>query len=71
MPLKVNLQKLQKSQATSQNYTFFINCKVSVFFVSLSFIHKELASLGLDRLKQALQALGLKCGGWVLKLSMC
>ena len=27
---------------------------------------KELASLGLDRLKQALQALGLKCGGWVL-----
>lgn len=27
---------------------------------------QELASLGLDRLKSALMALGLKCGGWVL-----
>ena len=30
--------------------------KVSLFF-------QELASLGLDRLKSALMALGLKCGG--------
>jgi hypothetical protein len=27
---------------------------------------EELASLGLDRLKSALMALGLKCGGYVL-----
>ena len=29
---------------------------------------EELASLGLDRLKSALMALGLKCGGFVIKL---
>lgn len=28
-------------------------------------VTQELASLGLDRLKSALLALGLKCGGWV------
>lgn len=28
---------------------------------------EELMSLGLDRLKSALMALGLKCGGYVLK----
>ena len=29
---------------------------------------EELASLGLNRLKSALQALGVKCGGYVLYL---
>lgn len=39
-----------------------ILCLISAVFFQCP---KELASLGLDRLKQALQALGLKCGGYV------
>ena len=31
---------------------------------------EELASLGLDRLKSALMALGLKCGGWGLLIEL-
>lgn len=38
-------------------------CLLTVFYFYLFVSKKELASLGLDRLKQALQALGLKCGG--------
>jgi hypothetical protein len=37
--------------------------KLKLFLTFVQNFLKELASLGLDRLKSALMALGLKCGG--------
>lgn len=43
----------------------FIPRRILLFSYSFP---QELASLGLDRLKSALMALGLKCGGWECRL---
>lgn len=50
----------------SCNSLVYVNWLYNNYLLSFFVSKKELASLGLDRLKQALQALGLKCGGYVL-----
>ena len=58
----------------TQVKSIFILCSTVCLVLNNIFCHlylqKELASLGLDRLKQALQALGMKCGGYVRKFDI-